>query len=93
MSELELLRQEAIYLFNKNQMKEGRSYARSIERLENDTDKVRLKRVISFFKRGHKMNPREKAAESLKICRDVDKKFGTNLYELELKTQKALRDI
>lgn len=93
MGELEYLRNKAIELFKKDKIKKDWSYKRCIENIINDTDIVRLERVIKFLEKWDKMNPGEKKKESLKICQDCDKKFGTHLEELELKIQKLAREI
>jgi hypothetical protein len=93
MGELEYLRNKAIELFKKDKIKKNWSYHRCIENIKNDTNIIRLERVIKFLGKWEKMNPDEKQKEYLKICRECDKRFNTHLEELELKIQKLAREI
>lgn len=93
MDELEILKQEAIDLFKQNKIRKNKSYDRCIENIQNDTNIIRLKRIVKFLSRRNKLNNLEKSIESTKICKDADLKYGTNLYELENKIQKALKNI
>ena len=58
--ELEYLRQKAIFLLTSNDGNKKADHEYEINLIKNDTDVIRLKRVISYLERWNKLNDYEK---------------------------------